>query len=79
MFELESHNIYLFHDGEWIKSLVAQFLLRLNYFDVLSLKLNLIYDLEIWLASAMFINIFLVTPLRFPKVGYKLCSNVYQP
>jgi hypothetical protein len=78
-FELKCHKMDLFHDDEWTKSLVVQFLWRLKCFDVLSSKLCLVSNLEILLVFAMFINIFLVMSLCLPKVGYKLCSNVHQP
>jgi hypothetical protein len=74
--ELECHCVDLFHDGEWVKFLVVQFLRQQNCFDVLWLKPNLISNLEIWLVFTMFVNIFLVSPLSFFKVGYKLCLNV---
>jgi hypothetical protein len=76
---LKCHKMDLFHDGEWTKSLVVQFLQRLKCFHVLSSKLCLVSNLENLLVSVMFINIFLVMFLCLPKVGYKLCSNVHQP
>jgi hypothetical protein len=77
--ELESHNVDLFYDGEWTKSLVVQFFWRLNCFDVLSLKPNLVFDFEIWLILMLYINILHVSSLCLLKVGYKLCFNVCQP
>ncbi len=79
LLELEGHNIDLFHDGEWTKFLVVQFLQRPNCFDMLSSKPNLVSNLEIWLIFVMDINILLVSSLCLLKVGYKLCLNVYQP
>jgi hypothetical protein len=73
---LECHCVDLFQDGKRAKFLVVQFFQRLNYLDVMSSKPNLISNLEIWLVFTMFINIFLVFPLSFFKVGYKLCLNV---
>jgi hypothetical protein len=51
----------------------------LSCFDVLSSKPNLVFDFEIWLILMMYINILLVSSLCLLKVGYKLCSNIYQP
>jgi hypothetical protein len=39
----------------------------------------MVLDLEIWLFFLIFINILLVSPLRFFKVKYKLSSNIRYP
>jgi hypothetical protein len=75
-FELECHYVDLFHDGKCTKSLIVHFFQWWSCFDVLLLKLNLVFDLEIWLVFTMFIGIFLLSFLNFLKVRYKLCSNV---
>ncbi len=78
-FELECHCVDLFHDGEHVKFLVVHFSWQPNCLNVLLLKPTLISNLKIWLVFTMFVNIFLLSPLSFFKVGYKLCSNVYWP
>jgi len=77
--ELEGHNIHLVRDGEWTKSLVVQFLQKPSCFDVLSLKLDLVSNLEIQLIFVKYINILFVSDLCPFKFGYKLCLNVCQP
>jgi hypothetical protein len=44
-FELEGQNIYLFHDGEWTKSLLVQFLLRAMLFFYVVIKVRLGFQL----------------------------------
>jgi hypothetical protein len=68
-FELKCHKMDLFHDGEWTKSLVVQFLWKSKCCDVLLSKLCLVSKLDI----------LLVMSLCLPKVGYKLCLNVHKP
>lgn len=49
----------MLHDVEWTKFLVIHFFQRFYYFEVLSLKPYLRFNLEAWLSFIIFINIFL--------------------
>ncbi len=52
---------------------------RACYFDILSSKPNLVFNLEAWIFFMMFVNIVLVLPLHFVKIKNKLFSKVHQP
>jgi hypothetical protein len=44
--------------------------------DILLLRPNLIFDFEVWLFLAMFIQIILLSPLHLFKAKYKLNSKI---
>jgi hypothetical protein len=60
----------------WLMMVNGPNLERPSCFDVLSLELDLVSNLEIWLILVKYINIVLVSYLCLFKFGYKLCLNV---